>query len=495
MFNALFDALATIASQPIILLYIFIGSFVGYTVGMLPGLTGSVGMALLLPITYGMDPFAAFAMLGGVMGASAFGGSIPAILMNTPGQPMNACTAFDGYPLAQQGRAKEALACAAFSSLFGALFGLVVLIVALPILKPLVLLLGPPEWFFLAIFGLTLIAGLSEGSMLKGLIAGVFGLLLSFHGANTVTGGIRYNFHTVYLIDGISFLPVLMGLFAIAEMIYLSTEANTISKDGMAIEGSTKEGFLSVFRHKRTFFQSSIIGVVIGAVPGVGGTVANFIAYVQAKKVSKHPELFGKGNIEGIIASESSNDAKDAGALMPLLALGIPGSTSTAILLGALTMHGIVPGAAMLNENMNLTWILIITLVFANILTSTLGLLASTQMAKITKIPTRILAPIVIVFTLVGSFGTRKEIMDVIMAAAFGIIGYVMKKTEFPRIPIVLGLVLGPIAESSFHTSLQFSNYNYSVFFTRPICVILILAIVASLVIPVIKRSIRKKGI
>ncbi|MGH0054589.1 MAG: tripartite tricarboxylate transporter permease, partial [Sphaerochaetaceae bacterium] len=426
--------------------------------------------------------------------SSAFGGSVPAILMNTPGQPMSACTAFDGYPMAKQGKAKEALGAAAFSSFFGALFGVIILVLCLPIIKPMVLLLGPPEWFFLALFGLTLIAGISERSMLTGLIAGIFGLMLSFHGANTVTGGIRYNFNTVYLLDGISFLPVLMGLFAIAEMIYLATEAHSISENEVEIKGSIKEGLFAIFRHKKVFFQSSIIGVIVGAVPGVGGTVANFIAYVRAKQISKHPETFGKGNIEGIIASEASNDAKDGGALMPLLALGIPGSTSTAILLGALTMHGIVPGAAMLNENLNLTFVLIFTLVIANIITSTIGLAASTQMAKITKVPTKILAPIVIIFTLVGSYGTQKEIMDVVMAAGFGVIGYVMKKTNFPRIPIVLGLVLGPIAESSFHTSMQFSNYNYSIFFTRPICIILMLAILASFIVPVIKSKKLKKN-
>ena len=211
MLGALSDALLIVA-QVHILLFIFLGATVGYIVGMLPGLTGSVGMALLLPLTYGMSPYEAFALLGGVMGSSAFGGSIPAILMNTPGQPMNACTAFDGYPMAKQGKAKEALGAAAFSSLFGAIFGLVVLLLFIPILKPVVLLLGPPEWFLLAVFGLTLIAGISEGSMLSGLLAGALGLLLSFHGSNAVTGSVRYNFGTTYLMDGISFLPALMGL-------------------------------------------------------------------------------------------------------------------------------------------------------------------------------------------------------------------------------------------------------------------------------------------
>ena len=488
MATAFIDALSIIFTSNVFF-YILIGAAVGYVVGMLPGLTGSVGMAILLPVTYGLDPFAAFALLGGVMGSSAFGGSVPAILMNTPGQPMNAATAFDGYPLAKQGRAKEALGAAAFSSLFGAIFGLIVLIILIPVLRPVVLLLGPPEWFLLALFGLTLIASISEGSMLKGLLAGALGLMLSFHGSNAVTGGVRYNFSTAYLLDGISFLPVLMGLFAISEMIFLATEAKTIAKGGILIGGSIKEGLFAIFRHKKTFFQSALIGSIVGAVPGVGGTVANFISYARAKQTSKHPETFGKGNIEGVIASEASNDAKDGGALMPLLALGIPGSTSTAILLGALTMHGIVPGRAMLNENLNLTFVLIITLVVANIFTSTIGLLASTQMAKITSIPTKFLAPIVIIFTLVGSFGTRREIFDVFMAAGFGVLGYLMKKTNFPRIPIVLGLVLGPIAESSFHTSMQFSDYNYAIFLTRPICILLIAGIIASFLFPLIKRK------
>lgn len=493
MISAFSNALSLI-TQPSILLYIFIGAAVGYFVGMLPGLTGSVGMALLLPITYGLDPYAAFALLGGVMGSSAFGGSIPAILMNTPGQPMNAATAFDGYPMAKQGKAKEALGAAAFASLFGSLFGLVTLLLLIPVLKPIVLLLGPPEWFLLSVFGLTLIANISEGSLICGLLAGSFGLMLSFHGSNAVTGSVRYNFGTTYLMDGISFLPALMGLFAVAEMISLATESKTIAKEGILIGGSIKEGFLDVFRHFKTLLQSSIIGVFVGAVPGVGGTVANFIAYVRAKQISKHPETFGKGNVEGIIASEASNDAKDGGALMPLLALGIPGSTSTAILLGALTLHGIVPGAQMLNEKLDLTLLLVLTLVIANILTSTIGLACSTFMARLTTIPTKVLAPAVILLTLVGSYGTRKSIYDSFIVVIFGLLGYLMKKVDFPRIPIVLGLVLGPIAESSFHTSLQFTGYNYSVFFTRPICLLLFTAIVLSIGIPVFK-SIRENRI
>lgn len=329
--------------------------------------------------------------------------------------------------------------------------------------------------------------------MLSGLLAGVFGLMLSFHGSNAVTGSIRYSFGTTYLMDGISFLPALMGLFAVAEMISLATESKTIAKGGILVGGSALDGLKDVFRHKKVLLHSSVIGVLVGAVPGVGGTVANFIAYVHAQQISKHPETFGKGNVEGIIASEASNDAKDGGALMPLLALGIPGSTSTAILLGALTLHGIVPGNAMLNENLDLTFVLIFTLVLANILTSTLGLACSAYMARLTTIPTKILAPVVIMITMVGAFGTRKTVYDIFILAIFGVLGYLMKKVNFPRIPIVLGLVLGPIAESSFHTSMQFSGYNASVFFTRPICILLEVAILAVLVSPALKKFARRK--
>ncbi len=483
MVDAFIAALGIIIDAKMIL-YLLLGTFTGYVVGFLPGLTGSVGMALLLPATYGIDPFFAFALLGGVMGSSAIGGSVPAILINTPGQPMNAATSFDGYPMAKQGRAREALGAAAMASLVGAVLGLILLVAFIPFAAPIVLALGPAEWFLLSVLGLTLIASVSEESMLNGLIAGVLGLMLSFHGSNSVTGGIRYGFGITYLWDGIKFLPALMGVFAIAEMISLATESSSVSERGDLSKGSVWTGIRAVFTNWKIAVQSSVIGVFIGAIPGVGGTVANFLAYSKARQSSKDPQSFGKGNVQGVIASEASNDAKDGGALMPLLALGIPGSTSTAVLLGALTLHGIIPGQAMLTEHLDLTFVLILARVMGGIIAASMGLFISTKMAKLTLLPTYILAPVVVLFIMIGAYGASLIVYDMFLTIGFGLLGYAMKKLDFPRIPLILGLILGPIAESSFHTAMQFSGYSVSIFITRPICVILLVLIVLSVVMP-----------
>lgn len=492
--------LSNVLSWPAII-YVLGGTLFGHIFGLLPGLSGAIGMALILPVTFGMEPAIAFAFLGGIMGAAPFGGSIPAILINTPGAPINAATCFDGFPLAVQGRAKEAIGAAATASCLGSIFGVIVLIFTIPIMRQIVLLLGPPEWFLLALLGLTIISSVSKGSMVNGLIAGCIGLMLSFFGVNPVTGGCRYTFGMLYLWDGIKIVPVLIGLFAIAEMINFSTRHNpTISVSGVLTGGSTMDGIKAVFRHYRTFLFSSVIGLFIGAVPGVGGTVATFTAYSYAKQTSKNPDSFGKGNIEGVIAAEAANDSKDAGALMPLLTLGIPGSVGTAILLGALLLHGLNPGKEMLTTNLPITFTLIWTLVISNILTSAIGIFFAGGLAKLTIIPTRILAPIIFVFCMVGSYSTRYNFNDSLLAVIFGILGYVMLKLHFPRVPIILGLVLGPLAEQSFHLSLQISG-TYSIFFVRPISLLLIILIIISIVLPYWysisnrKRKLLKEGI
>jgi len=483
LLKAASEGLIVILSWPIIM-YVFIGTAFGYLFGLLPGLSGAIGMAVLLPITFGMKPEMAFALLGGVMGAAAFGGSIPAILINTPGAPVNAATCFDGFPLACQGRAREALGAAATASCLGALFGVVILIAVIPVMRQIVLALGPPEWFLLALLGLTIISSVSKGSLINGLIAGCFGLMLSFHGVNPVTGGHRYTFGTLYLWDGIQLVPVLIGIFAIAEMLNLSTKHHTISASGALTGGSIIEGIKAVLKHWSTFLRSSVIGLFIGAVPGVGGSVATFVSYSYAKQTSKDPDSFGKGNIEGVIASEAANDAKDGGALMPLLSLGIPGSAGTAVLLGALMIHGLTPGREMLTVRLTLTFTLIWTLIISNILTSTLGLLLARGLAKLTVIPTRVLAPVVFTLCIVGSYATRYNFNDTLVAVIFGLLGYVMLQLRFPRVPIILGLVLGPMAEQSFHLSLQISGYSYSIFFVRPISLLFIILIIISLILP-----------
>lgn len=491
MLSALFQGISNVFSWPTIL-FLFAGSILGQIFGVLPGLTGSVAMALLISFTFGMTPEQAMALLGGAMGAATFGGSITAILFNTPGTPNNTATCLDGYPLAQQGKAGVALGAGATASALGAIFGLVVLMAVIPVMRQIVLAFGPPEFFLLAIFGLTLIAAISEGSFLNGLIAGALGLLISTIGLSPVAIDKRFTFGTLYLWDGIKLIPALIGLFAIAEMINLLVNAKTISRSGTLVRGGIFEGIQSVFRNFFLFLRCSAIGTFIGAIPGVGGSVSNFVAYTHAVQTEKNGN-FGKGDVRGVIASEASNDAKDGGALIPALSLGIPGCPTSAMILGGLLIHGIFPGKDLMVNNLPLVFTLIVTLAISNIITSTVGLLLGNQLTKITTMPTTILAPIILVLTSVGAFAYQKSMGDVLVAIGFGLLGYIMIKVDFSRIPVVIALVLGPLAEPSFHTSLDISRGSYAIFFTRPFSLILIILIMLGIGFPFIQRYRKNK--
>jgi len=492
MLSALFQGISNVFSWPTIL-FLLAGSALGQIFGILPGLTGSVAMALLISFTFGMTPEQAMALLGGAMGAATFGGSITAILFNTPGTPNNTATCLDGYPLSQQGKAGLALGAGATASALGALVGLIVLMAIIPVMRQVVLAFGPPEFFLLAIFGLTLIAAISEGSFLNGLIAGAFGLLISTIGLSPVAIDKRFTFGTLYLWDGIKLIPALIGLFAIAEMINLLVNAKTISRSGTLIKGGVLEGVKSVFKNFFLFLRCSAIGTFIGAVPGVGGSVSNFVAYTHAVQTEKNGN-FGKGDVRGVIASESSNDAKDGGALIPALSLGIPGCPTAAMILGGLLIHGIFPGKDLMVDNLPLVFTLIVTLALSNIFTSTVGLLLGNQLIRITTMPTTVLAPIILVLTTVGAFAYQKSMGDVLVAIGFGLLGYLMIKIDFSRIPVVIALVLGPIAEPAFHTSLDISRGSYTIFFTRPFSLILIVLIILGIGFPFIQTHRKRKA-
>ena len=332
--------------------FLFAGVVVGLIFGVVPGIGGTTAIALLMPLTLGMDPRNAMMLMGGIMGAVSAGGSITSILINTPGGAPNAATCFDGYPMAQQGKAGAAIGAAAAASTLGGLFGIVLLVAVIPVLKEIVLLFGPPEFFMLALMGLAAVALSTGGQFLRGLIAGGIGLMLSFVGYSGVTGTVRFTGGSEYLWDGISLIPALTGLFAITEMIALSVAGGTISKDATATRVTgVMEGVWACFTHWKTLLQGSAIGTVIGAVPGLGGTVAAFLSYTAAMQISKSPETFGKGNIEGVIGPEAANNSKDGGSLIPTLAFGIPGSAEMAVFLGVLVLIGVEPGPLLLIQN------------------------------------------------------------------------------------------------------------------------------------------------
>ncbi len=469
------------------------GTLLGELFGILPGLGGVVALALLIPLTYDMDMLSAMMLLMSAQGGSAFGGSISAILINIPGESVNAATTLDGYPLAKQGKALNAIGASATASALGAIFGAFVLTFSIPLMYRIALSFGPPEMFALAILAITTIAVVSEGSLLKGLITVGLGFLISFIGFNRVIGGVRFTFGSDYLWDGIQLIPAVIGLFAITQAIDLAVKGVPIADKSEVVKGSVWAGIKSIFQNKVVFFRSSITGVIIGIIPGVGGAVANWLAYGQAVQMSKEPETFGKGNIQGVIAPEAANDAKDGGALIPTLALGVPGSAFCAVLLGAFLVHGIIPGPALFEQHLDIIWVIIFSLIFSNILTSVVGVVLARHLVKVTTIPSAYLAPVVFVLSLLGAFSTRRDVTDALVALIIGVIGYFMMKYKFPRVSLLIALIIGIMAEKTFFQSIQIGRGSYTIFIHRPITLVLFLFTLVSLAYPYFMNYRRKR--
>ena len=474
------------------LLFLLGGVVVGLVFGVIPGLGGTTALALLLPLTFGMDVIHAFAMAGGIMGAVAMGGSISAILLNAPGTAPSAATCLDGHPLAKQGKAADAIGAVATASPLGGLFGVITLLLVLPVAREIVLLFGPPEFFLVAVFGIVTVAISSSSNLLRGLVAGGIGLMLSFVGYDTVHGGIRFTFGSDYLWDGIPLIPALVGLFGMAEMIRLSIEGGTVAGDSDSVKlGGVMNGIRATLRHWKVVIRGSIIGTLIGAIPGVGGTVATFIAYSTTKKADRDPESFGTGRIEGIVAPESANNAKDSGALLPTLAFGIPGSAEMAVFLGILILHGMQPGPTIFAEHQQDIYGLILALTFSAVLASIIGLTCVRWLAAITLVNGQILAPVVIAVSLVGVFAINLEPGDVVLATVVGVLGYLMLRFNYPRLPLVIALILGETAERGFQQAMQIGQGNWLIFVQSTTSIVLIGLILLSLgwsFVPLIRK-------
>jgi len=473
------------------IVYLILGVALGVTFGIIPGLGGTTALALLIPFTYNMEPFDAMMLAGGVMGATSFGGSITAILINTPGTAPNAATTFDGYPMAKQGKAGMALGASATASAIGGLIGLCTLLLVIPIAKAIVLFFGPPEFFLLALLGLCAIAISCRGKLLRGLISGAFGLMLAFVGYNSVSGGERYTMEFEYFWDGLPLVPVLTGVFAISQMLELTLKGGSVASEGAAPTmkiDRVLDGVIAVFKNWPVLLRGSFIGTVIGAIPGLGGTVAGFIAYTSTVQISKNPESFGTGNILGVIAPESANNAKDGGSLIPTAAFGIPGSAETALFLGILVLHGIEPGPSILLEHEHEIFGLIAALTVSAVLASLIGLVAAPWMQLITAINVHILVPVVVAVSLTGVYVLKGQPADVILCLVMGIIGYLMMKFDYPRLTLVIAFVLGETAERAFHQTDMISDGDFTIFFTRLASLILIFGIVFTVTLPSLRR-------
>lgn len=486
--------------DPVSFLLMTLGVAGGIIVGALPGLTATMALALLVPFTFVMDPGVSLMVLGGVYVGSMYGGCIAAILINTPGTPASIATTFDGYPLTKKGKAEHALVTAAFSSGVGGVFGALVLLFLSPPLAEAALKFGPPEYFWLAVFGLTIIATLSTGSMLKGLMGGAFGLLLSTVGIAPIGGDMRYTFGFYQFQAGLELIVVLIGFFCIPEVLSM-IEKKIGSQEVITYKpqkGVAKSVILELVKKPVLLIRSAIIGTFVGIVPGAGGNIASLMAYNEAVRFSKEKEKFGTGTIDGVAASESSNNAEVGGSLVPLLTLGIPGAAPAAVMLGALMIHGMRPGPELYTKYGDITYTFLFSFVLANIVMFVLGFYGSRHVARMINLPTSMLAPLVVFLTIIGSYAIRNNMLDVGVMIFFGLIGYVTKKTGFQPGPIVLGLILGPFAENGLVQSMLMGKAEgsmFQVFFTRPISVVLIMLCVISVALPIVAAIRKKKGV
>lgn len=472
-------------------LFLVVGTFLGAVFGILPGLGGAQAIALLTPLTFGLDPSYAMMLIIGAMGAVPFGGSISSILINTPGTGVNAATTLDGFPLTRQGKAGLALGASATASGLGAIVGAIILVLLIPVGRYIVLAFSYPEYFMLAFMGISIIAVVSKGALWKGLVAGVLGLMISTIGFDPVTSAIRFTFGIQYLWDGIKIVPAVIGIFAIPECVELFAQKGRIALSEVKASGrDIWDGVKSIFQNFGLFMRSSIIGTVIGIIPGVGGGVACWLAYAHAVQTSKKGR-FGEGDIRGVIAPEASNNAKDGGSLVPTLIFGIPGSVEMAVLLGTLMLHGLDPGPRLLLDNANVVYVLVITLVLSNILVSVLGLLGAKYLVRLTTIRTSLLAPVVFSVALLGAYATDGIFADVIVALVFGVLGYCMKVYGFSRVAMVIALILGELAQKNFHQTLM--SQGPAAFFTRPISLVLFVVTAVMVIYPFLAAR-RSKG-
>jgi putative tricarboxylic transport membrane protein len=473
--------------EPKILLVVFAGTLVGIIVGALPGISGSTTTALLLPFTITMTPVEAIAFLGALYCAANFGGSITAILVNTPGDPSASATAFDGYPMAVKGEAGRALGISAVASAIGGIFSIIVLIVAAPMLARLAYSFGPPEYFALAVFGLSMVAMTGGDSMVKNLIAGCFGVMLATVGQDITTGVERYTFGMYSFTDGIDFIPVLIGLFALSELIEQASQLG--KRAAVAKLGAVKlPSWADIRKCSKAIWLSSVLGTFIGTLPALGATTAAMIAYVETRRWSKNKAEFGKGAIEGVAGPEAANNAAVGGAMVPTLALGIPGSGTTAIILAGLIVQGVRPGPHLFNEQPLLLYAVFSSMLLANLLYLVLGMGFAKVFARISLIPPQFLWPGVFVLSVIGAYGPNQSMAEVWLAIAFGFIGFFMRRFGFSPAPLVIGLVLGKLVEETLKQSLIIFDLSWGGFLNRPIAITLFGLTVLFLLGPVLLR-------
>ena len=482
MIEAATQGLMGILQWKAFLLMMF-GIVVSSTLVAMPGIGSKTAIALLLPIAFVLNKFEAICLIMSIWAVSNTANSITSILFSVPGGGGSQATIMDGYPMAKKGEAARALAAAFTSSAIGGIIGALVLFAAIPILRPLVLLLGPPEFFMLVMVGVAMVGALSGKAPVKGIIAGGFGLLVSMVGVNMLTGIHRFTFDQLFLVDGLKLIPVTIGLFAIPELLYMGIKGTGISDMPLGDLGKgRRQGIKDAFIHWWLIIRSSFIGVWVGIIPGLGSAVADWFAYGNAKQTCKGArETFGTGDVRGVIAVDAATNAKEGGSLIPTLAFGIPGSSTLALIFGGLIIVGITPGKDMLTKDLHLTFSMIWLLIIGSVITSILCLAFTRQLAMATKLRPSLMIPMILAMAVIGSFAAASRFEDVLIMLAFGTLGYFMRAAGWPRPPLLLGLVLGPIAERYMWTSVQLYGAE---FLYRPGVLIILCVLIASVLYP-----------
>jgi putative tricarboxylic transport membrane protein len=475
----------SVALQPMNLFYCFLGVLIGTLVGVLPGLGPVAAMSLLLPATFHTTPVASIIMMAGIYYGAMYGGSTTSILVNIPGEAASVMTCLDGYQMARQGRAGPALGISAFGSFIAGTIGIIGMMLISPPLVNFALKFGPPEYFSLMILGLMILTFLTSASMVRALMMAAFGLVVGCVGLDNISGLARFAFNIPELLDGVGLVPVVMGLFGISEVmlnIELKIRQEVFTTEVKGLMPTLEDWGKSIW----SIIRGTVIGFFLGILPGGGAVIASFVSYAIEKRVSKHPDEFGKGAIEGVAAPEAANNAAAQGAFIPLLTLGIPSNVVMAMLLGALIIHGVTPGPLLLADHPQLFWGVVASMYVGNAMLLALNLPLIGMWVQLLRVPYSILFPLIILFCLIGSYSINNSSVDVLIMLVFGVVGYLMKKLSLEAAPMVLAFVLGPMLETALRQSLIKSKGSFSIFFTRPISAVCLILAIALIIMPML---------
>lgn len=491
--DILLDAALMVADLRV-LLALLAGTLLGLIMGSLPGLTAAMAIALLIPLTFGLGPITGMGLLLGAFCGAIAGGAVPALLLNIPGTPSSVCTTLDGFPMVRQGRAGEALGLAISASFVGGVIGALFLILLAPPIARFALAFGPAEFLALGVFGIVIIASVSSGSVLRGIAAGLLGLAFSTVGADPMTGMLRFTADQPALITGIGLLPALIGLFAVGQVFQDILERAGIPPDATVTQdfNSARVPWRTLFKSWKVMSVSTLIGVIVGAIPGAGGSISSFLSYDQARRMSDTPEMFGTGHPEGVIASESSNNATAGGALIPMLTLGVPGEVATAVLMGGLTIQGVRPGPGLFEQQAVLFYGILIAFLMANVVMFVTQLLGIRLFIRILKVPPRLLMPLILMFCAIGVYGVNGAVFELWLMFGFGVLGFFLNRYGFGTAPVILGLILGSLMESNLRRGLLVFGGDWSQFFLRPISAVLL--VLASVFLCLVVVQARRKA-